>query len=119
MSNGSENHDIGVGGGGGSIGNGGNGVNGNGTNSQSQYIANTSMLDDINKRIMENYIGLSNDYSKLGSTFNSFSLILAETTTTTTTGVLSATKKSNDNELNLILIKLDKFLTGHTLQSIL
>ena len=106
LSNGSENHDIGVGGGDGSIGNGGNGVNGNGTNSQSQYIANTSMLDDINKRIMENYIGLSNDYSKLGSTFNSFSLILAETTTTTTTGVLSATKKSNDNELNLIFDKI-------------
>ncbi|KAF6071369.1 PX domain family protein [Candida albicans] len=86
LSNGSENHDIGVGGGGGSIGNGGNGVNGNGTNSQSQYIANTSMLDDINKRIMENYIGLSNDYSKLG--------------------VSSATKKSNDNELNLIFDKI-------------
>ncbi|RCK59272.1 Sorting nexin-41 [Candida viswanathii] len=68
-------------------------------NSENQYIANTSELDDINKRIMANFIGLSNDYTKLGSTFNSFSLILSETTT-------SDAKKINDNELNVIFDKI-------------
>ncbi|KAL6451929.1 ATG20 Autophagy-related protein 20 [Candida maltosa Xu316] len=68
-------------------------------NSQTQYISNTSELDEINKRIMANFIGLSNDYTKLGSTFNSFSLILSETTT-------SDTKKNNDNELNIIFDKI-------------
>lgn len=79
--------------------NGNNGNKPDSSNSENQYIANTSELDDINKRIMANYIGLSNDYTKLGSTFNSFSLILSETTT-------SDTKKNNDNELNIIFDKI-------------
>ncbi|KAK6465654.1 hypothetical protein DFJ63DRAFT_333072 [Scheffersomyces coipomensis] len=42
------------------------------------YIMNTSDLDLINKKIMANYMGLSNDYAELGTIFNSFSLILSE-----------------------------------------
>ncbi|CUM62936.1 uncharacterized protein PRCAT00000496001 [Priceomyces carsonii] len=38
----------------------------------------TSGLDCINKKIMENFSGLSNDYMELGAIFNSFSLILSE-----------------------------------------
>lgn len=38
----------------------------------------TSSLDNINKKIMENFIGLSNDYVELGSALNSFSLMLAD-----------------------------------------
>lgn len=41
-------------------------------------IIDTSSLDYLNKKIMESFIGLSNDYSDLGTTFNSFSLMLAE-----------------------------------------
>lgn len=38
----------------------------------------TSSLDNINKKIMESFIGLSNDYVELGSALNSFSLMLAD-----------------------------------------
>lgn len=38
----------------------------------------TSSLDNINKKIMENFIGMSNDYVELGSALNSFSLTLAD-----------------------------------------
>ncbi|KAK6203619.1 uncharacterized protein RJT21DRAFT_82627 [Scheffersomyces amazonensis] len=60
----------------------GNG-NGNGNaviekTTNSKYIINTSGLDEINKRIMANYMGLSNDYADLGTIFNSFSLALSE-----------------------------------------
>ena len=44
----------------------------------SQYIINTSSIDEINKKIVENFIGLSNDYTELGTIFNSFSLVLAD-----------------------------------------
>ncbi|ABN66096.2 predicted protein [Scheffersomyces stipitis CBS 6054] len=44
----------------------------------STYIINTSTLDDINKKIMENYLGLSNDYTELGTIFNTFSLAFSE-----------------------------------------
>lgn len=36
----------------------------------------TSHLDDINKKIMGNFIGLSNDYAEFGTVLNSFSLML-------------------------------------------
>ena len=83
--------------------NGNNGNKPDSSNSENQYIANTSELDDINKRIMANYIGLSNDYTKLGSTFNSFSLILSETTT-------SDTKRTMIMNLISYLIRLARFL---------
>ncbi|CAK7901139.1 sorting nexin-41 [[Candida] anglica] len=43
-----------------------------------QDIINTTLLDSTNNRIMENFIGLANDYTELGSIFNSFSLILSD-----------------------------------------
>ena len=46
---------------------------------QNSFIINTSGLDDINKRIMANFMGLSNDYADLGSQLNSFSLMFSET----------------------------------------
>ncbi|KAI5966116.1 ATG20 [Candida margitis] len=46
---------------------------------QSEYIVDTSGLDEVNKRIMTNFMGLSNDYAELGSMFNSFSLMFSET----------------------------------------
>lgn len=45
---------------------------------ENQYVIDTSCLDNINKKIMFNFNGLANDYTELGSIFNSFSLILAE-----------------------------------------
>lgn len=47
-------------------------------NENQQYVIDTSCLDNINKKIMFNFNGLANDYTELGSIFNSFSLILAE-----------------------------------------
>lgn len=38
----------------------------------------TSHLDDINKKIMGNFIGLSNDYAEFGTVLNSFSLMLID-----------------------------------------
>ncbi|KAK6455012.1 uncharacterized protein RJT20DRAFT_129679 [Scheffersomyces xylosifermentans] len=49
-------------------------------NGNTKYIINTSSLDEINKKIMDNYLGLSHDYVELGTVFNSFSLILSEST---------------------------------------
>lgn len=42
------------------------------------YVVKTSHLDYINKKIMDNFIGLSNDYVELGTVMNSFSLMLAD-----------------------------------------
>lgn len=49
----------------------GNGIHENGL---SQAVR-TSHLDDINKKIMDNFMGLSNDYVELGSALNSLSLM--------------------------------------------
>lgn len=49
----------------------------NGT-SEPDAIIKTSNLDDINKRIVENLIGMSGDYVELGTSLNSFSLNLAD-----------------------------------------
>lgn len=53
-------------------------VNGSSQSSTPSSIIDTSSLDYLNKKIMENFIGLSNDYADLGTTFNSFSLMLVE-----------------------------------------
>lgn len=58
--------------------------NGNGqedaisTESGEQMIVKTSTLDDINKKIMENFIGLSNDYVELGTVLNYCSLFFGD-----------------------------------------
>lgn len=39
---------------------------------------NTSNLDAINKKIIENFMGLAADYTDLGTILNSFSLVLSE-----------------------------------------
>ncbi|CAI5759505.1 unnamed protein product [Candida verbasci] len=54
-------------------------------------------LDELNKRIMSNYVGLSHDYSELGIIFNSFSLIISE---------LPRDKSPNDKNLNVIFDKI-------------
>lgn len=64
----------------------------------SSYIINTSHLDELNKKIMENYVGLSNDYTELGTIFNAFSLILSDTS-----GVQT---KTDEIKLNVLLDKL-------------
>lgn len=66
------------------------------SNSDSPYIIKTSNLDDINKRIMENFIGLSNDYNELGTAFNSFSLILSESS--------GSPKIQDDDEVKLNIL---------------
>lgn len=38
----------------------------------------TASLDEINKKIMDNFIGISGDYVELGVVFNAFALILAD-----------------------------------------
>ncbi|RLV92258.1 Sorting nexin-41 [Spathaspora sp. JA1] len=68
-----------------------------GPSSNSQHIVSTSMLDDINKRIMANFIGLSNDYTELGTIFNSFSVIL---------GDFPGKSKQDDVKLNIIFDKI-------------
>lgn len=51
----------------------------NGTgNSEVQQVVRTSHLDDINKKIMDNFIGLSSDYVELGIVLNTFSLLWAD-----------------------------------------
>lgn len=66
---------------------------------------NTSHLDDINKKVMDNFIGLANDYTELGSVFNSFSLILADSPI-----IRTKTKEADEDKdsakLNLILDKM-------------
>lgn len=62
----------------------------------------TTSLDEINKKIMENFIGLSNDYTELGSIFNSFSLILADTSSSKKT----STRPDSDIKLGLIFDKI-------------
>lgn len=41
-------------------------------------VVKTSHLDAINKKIMDNFIGLSNDYVELGTVLNSFFLMMAD-----------------------------------------
>lgn len=54
----------------------------------------TADLDVINKKIMQNFIGLSTDYGDLGTSLNSFSLLLIDT---------SKVKGSNEElKLNII-----------------
>lgn len=65
---------------------------------------NTSHLDDINRKIMENFIGLSNDYTELGSVFNSFSLLLADAPIIRT--VKSKEQEQEENKLNIILDRM-------------
>ncbi|EGW35512.1 uncharacterized protein SPAPADRAFT_69733 [Spathaspora passalidarum NRRL Y-27907] len=67
------------------------------TFNSTQYIVSTSTLDDINKRIMGNFIGLSNDYTELGTIFNSFSVVL---------GDFPGKSKSDDVKLNIIFDKI-------------
>lgn len=71
---------------------------------KNKYIIDNSCLDDINKKIMANFIGLANDYTELGTIFNSFSLILSDSPM-----IRSAKAKNNheeDSKLNLIFDKI-------------
>lgn len=47
-----------------------------------EHPMKTSQFDSINKRVMENFMGLSADYAELATTMNSFSLVLAESSKT-------------------------------------
>lgn len=50
-------------------------VNGSLVEANQNQVVRTSHLDDINKKIMDNFIGLSCDYVELGTVLNSFSLM--------------------------------------------
>ncbi|KAL7664443.1 PX domain-containing protein [[Candida] zeylanoides] len=63
----------------------------------------STALDEINKRIMENFIGLSADYTELGSVFNSFSLVLSEPFVS---GKLEASASDAEVKLNLVFDKI-------------
>lgn len=73
------------------------------TNIKRQSI-NTSHLDNINRKIMENFIGLSNDYTELGTVFNSFSLLLADAPIIRTGK--SKEQEQEESKLNIILDKM-------------
>lgn len=49
---------------------------------ESPVHINTSNLDEINRKVIENFIGLASDYTDLGTIFNSFSLVLSESPVT-------------------------------------
>lgn len=79
-------------------------VNNNSDHLKNKYIIDNSCLDDINKKIMANFIGLANDYTELGTIFNSFSLILSDSPM-----IRSAKAKNNqeeDSKLNIIFDKI-------------
>ncbi|KAI5955278.1 ATG20 [Candida jiufengensis] len=72
---------------------------------QNEKIIDTSGLDEVNKKIMTNFIGLSNDYAELGSVFNSFSLMFSETLMSRSDD--NKLKSSeNDDELNYLFDKI-------------
>lgn len=65
--------------------------------SQNDIMGYTADLDVINKKIMQNFIGLSADYADLGTSLNSFSLLLIDTPNN------SKDKTSNEDlKLNII-----------------
>lgn len=75
-----------------------------------EYIIATSRLDDINKKIMDNFIGLANDYTELGTAFNSFSLILSDLPITRTSKIKLSNDSSVDDrentKLNMVFEKI-------------
>ncbi|CAK9441309.1 uncharacterized protein LODBEIA_P51780 [Lodderomyces beijingensis] len=73
---------------------------------QDEFIVDTSGLDDMNKRIMANFMGLSNDYAELGSFFNSFSLIFSESVSSRSEDNKLKSSNENDDELNFIFDKI-------------
>lgn len=74
--------------------------NGNHSDHGTSYIINTSSLDEINKKIMENYVGLSSDYTELGTVLNSFSLVLVESNGDKTKAL------EDDTKLGVLLDKI-------------
>ncbi|QBM88783.1 PX domain-containing protein [Metschnikowia aff. pulcherrima] len=61
-------------------------------------VVSKSHLDEINKRIVGNYIGITNDYIELGAFLNSFSMIWADT------AEVGYTKGSQENEVKVDLV---------------
>lgn len=61
-------------------------------------VVNKSQLDEINKRIMSNYIGLTSDYIELGAFLNSFSMVWADT------AQVAYAKGSQENDTKLDLV---------------
>lgn len=52
--------------------------NASGNAEAQHHVVRTSHLDDINEKIMSNFIGLSSDYVELGIVLNTFSLLWAD-----------------------------------------
>lgn len=67
------------------------------------YIVSTSKLDDINRKIMANFVGLSSDYTELGTALNSFSLILADSPIARNN---KSKNEEDDTRINLIFDKV-------------
>lgn len=61
-----------------------------------------SSLDDINKRIVENLIGMSSDYVELGTALNSFSLNLADSAKVKA----GKSPESDDSKLDIVFDKV-------------
>lgn len=69
---------------------------------ESEASIKASSLDDINKRIVENLIGMSGDYVELGTALNSFSLNLADSAKVKG----ARTSEGDDSKLDIVLDKV-------------
>lgn len=67
---------------------------------------NTSNLDNINKKIMDNFIGIANDYTELGTAFNSFSLMLADSPIIRASKAKDTSDSDDGAKLNITLDKM-------------
>lgn len=67
---------------------------------------NTSNLDNINKKIMDNFIGIANDYTELGTAFNSFSLMLADSPIIRASKAKDISDNDDGAKLNITLDKM-------------
>lgn len=64
-----------------------------------------SRLDSINKKIMDNFIGLASDYTELGTIFNSFSLLISDSPIIRA-AKLKEPQDQDNSKMNLILDKM-------------
>lgn len=71
---------------------------------RSDMIIDTSYLDSTNEKIMINFMGLANDYTELGTIFNSFSLVLSDSPIIRTAKAKGV--DDYDSKLNIIFDKI-------------
>lgn len=86
----------------------------------SRYIIDTSQLDEINKKIMANFISLAKEYTDFGTAFNSFSLVISDAPSLSRKD--EASEESEDAKVSLIVDKIGQvfdrsYITLNTLIS--